>query len=551
MDPAVDFAMAVQGRSWAWLFEIGSSLSVDVRIVDLRGAPVLPASDATPAALRDPEFGAAVGRAQRHESIQTVQIERTFMACGVVRLAGSHAGVLVVSRRLAAEGSPQNEHWRLEQIASFLRSAVEAHLVSEIARFADEVQRLTALRRSLDECVGGSEQDVIRVFGDAVSIWEDVDVRAYREGLDGEYVLEWMPPGAAEDDVPAIPFVPPSLLTRELAQVPDVSRGQLRVVASEHLVVAEIVPDKSRWMLIFSRAVDPACANRLSLYVDILEQSMKQLAVATTLRLSRALWDRLLEADQHPARAAEAAVAEIVAALRADFGGLIVTAPDGRRAVAVGEIGRFADIGRPAGAGQLATSLALEPGGTLTLAVGRNERRPPFSIAERDLLESVMDVLGPWAAAIGRRPAATGDRRQVTRSFEQVIEEVTSQTLRSGGSVSVVVIRLAASGARPGAAHRLAAQIRSHLRAAEPAGALTDAEIAAVLFDANADQARAVMARLRGLGASLDDGEALASAAMGVAHCGAGAPCDTSLIVAAREDALRSGRANSSLGRLQ
>ena len=193
----------------------------------------------------------------------------------------------------------------------------------------------------------------------------------------------------------------------------------------------------------------------------------------------------------------------------------------------------------------------LATGGTLALAVGREAGHPPFSTGERALLETIADLLESWASAIVRRPTAAGERRSAARPFQQVVEEVAQQTVRSGGSVSVVVIRLGTATARPGVAHRLAAQIRAHLRAAEPAGALTDGEIAAVLFDTNPDQARAVVARLRALGASLDDGAALTTAAMGIAHCAPGSVYDTPLVLAARQDAVRSGGAISPGGRIQ
>jgi len=60
-----------------------------------------------------------------------------------------------------------------------------------------------------------------------------------------------------------------------------------------------------------------------------------------------------------------------------------------------------------------------------------------------------------------------------------------------------------------------------------------------------------VIRRLRTLGSTVDDGEALASAAMGVGHCAAGAAFPTSLILAARQDALRSGGSTSARGRTQ
>jgi hypothetical protein len=547
-----DLATAVRVRSWTWLFEIGSSLNVDVRIVDLRTAPVLsPPSESVSTAMRDPEFVAAVGRAQRAQSIETLQTGRTLVACVVLRVAGSDSGVLALSRRVSAKPVPQADQWRLEQIASFLRPAIEAHLESEIARSGEEGQRLTALRRALADCEAGSELDLIRVFGDAVSIWEDVDVRAYTETVSGEYVQQWAPAGAAGDQTPAALPALPSLQTRELSRLAAQSLDQLGIVSREDVVVAQIAPDGSRWMLMFTRGIDPACLNRLSLYVDILEQSLKQLAVSATLQLCRNVWDRLLTAEENPARSAEAALGQIVRGIGGDFAALLVTFPHGGRAVAVGEISRFADLHAPASPSQLAMTRLLETGGTLVIAVGRNEGRASFSSGERDLLETIADMLESWAAAIVRRPAVSGERRSASRPFQQVVEEVAQQTLRSGNSVSVVLIRLGGGEFRPGAAHRLAAQIRAHLRAAEPAGALTEGEIAAVLFDTNRDQARAVITRLRGLGSSLDDGEALASAAMGVAHCAAGTVYDMPLILAAREDALRSANDASHRGRIQ
>jgi hypothetical protein len=132
-----------------------------------------------------------------------------------------------------------------------------------------------------------------------------------------------------------------------------------------------------------------------------------------------------------------------------------------------------------------------------------------------------------------------------------VVEEVAEHAVRSGGSVSVVVIRLGAAAFRPGAAHRLAAQIRAHLRASEPAGALAEGEIAALLFDTTPEQARAVISRIRRLGESLDEGEALASAAMGLAHSAAGSVYDVPLVLAARQDALRTGAGIASSERIQ
>jgi len=511
-----------------------------VHIVDQRAVPVLSASAETLAPiLHDPEFAAAVGRAQRADAIEAVPIGRTLVACAALRGGGADGAVLVLMRPRPAEQTAQTEERRLEQITSWLRRAVEAHLESAVTRSTDEGQRLTALRRALAESGALSELDLVRVFGDAVSIWEDLEVRAYSQGMDDEFVQQWAPAGAVQEDIPASLSIPQDMQTRELSHLPVQSLEQLGIGSNADIIAAQVAPNGSRWLLIFAGAVDPQCVNRLSLYVDVLEQSLKQLATNASLQLCRNVWRHLLTAEEQPARSAEAALGEIVRAVGGEFAALLVTFPHGGRALAAGEIDRFPNLHAPAHPTQIAITRLLGAGGTLVLAVGRAEGRAPFSRGERDTLETISEMLESWAAAIVRRPAVAGERRSTPRPFQQVVEEVAERTVRGGSSVSVLVIRLGAAAFRPGAAHRLASQIRSHLRADEPAGALAEGEIAAVLFDTNPNQARAVIARLRRLGENLDEGAALTAATMGVAHCAAGSVYDTPLILAARQDALR------------
>jgi hypothetical protein len=534
------------------LFELGSRLTLDVHIVDLRGAPVLSApADAVPDLLHDPEFAAAIARAQRAASVETVPIGRSLVACAVLRIGGNDRAVLTLTRPIATEQTAPAEERRLEQIASWLRRAVEAHLESEVTRSSDEAQRLTALRRALAECQAESELDLVRLFGDAVSIWEDVDVRAYSQGLDEEYIQQWSPAGAIDEDIPTAISVPLSLQNRELVCLSAQDLQQLGIVSGADIAAAHLAPNGSRWMLMFAGDVDADGLGRLSLYVDALEQSLKLLATSTTLQLCRNVWHHLLSSEDEPIRSAEAALAEIVRTVAGDFAAVLVTFPHGGRALAAGSLDRFADLHAAALPGQLTVTRLLGAGGTLVMAVGRRAGAPAFSRADRDILETTSELLESWAAAIVRRPMLAGERRSSPRPFQQVVEEVAEHAVRSGGSVSVVVIRLGAAAFRPGAAHRLAAQLRAHLRASEPAGALAEGEIAALLFDTTPEQARAVISRLRRLAESLDEGEALASATMGLAHSAAGSVYDVPLVLAARQDALRTGAGIASSERIQ
>jgi hypothetical protein len=531
VDSAFDIAAAVRVRSWT--------------------APVLsPPSQGASTLLHDPEFVAAVGRAQRAQSVEAVQIGDALVACVVLRIAAADAGVLVVSRRLTRRRRRDDEDWSLERIASFLRPAIEGHLESDFERSANEVQRLTALHRALSESEESSELDAVRVFGTAVSIWEDAEVRAYHETVDGDFVQQWAPDGASAERIPIAMSLPPALRTRELSRIPLQNLDQLGISTTEDVVLAYLEASGSRWILLFTDVSDPASLGRLALYVDVLEQSLKQLTVAATLEVCRRIWEHLLDAEVNTARSADAALREVVRSIGGDFAALVVDRREGGDAVAVGDPARFKNLKASDSASlQQVIVRPVAPGGSVAVAVGRVEGRAAFSSAERHLLDAVADMLETWAAEILHRPLATMERRSVVRPFQQLVEEAVQNTIRSGASVSVVVIRL--GEVRPGLAHRLAAQIRAHLRAAEPAGALADGEIAAVLFDASADQARAVVNRLRNLGPSLEDGDALMTATMGIAHCAAGSTADMPLIVAARQDALRSASHDSRRGQLQ
>jgi hypothetical protein len=335
------------------------------------------------------------------------------------------------------------------------------------------------------------------------------------------------------------------LQTRELTRLSVQSLHQLSIGANGDVVLARLAPNGSRWLLVVSGEIDPACLGRLSLYIDVLEQSLKYHAVSTSRDVSRRISRHLLARGDDPAPAAHAALTEIRRAAAADLAALVITGYSNARLVSVGDVDDFGDLHAPTDGRRLTFTRTRAGGATLVVALGRHEARDPFSTRERDLVDETSELFEHWAAALLERLSPPAERRASPRPFQELAEELAEHTVRRGGNVSVLVIRMPADAFRRGTTSRLAAQLRSHLRAAEPAGALTDREIAAVLVDTNPDQARAVIARLRRLAAHLDEGAALASAAMGVAHREGGSPYDSPLVIAARQDALRRQGATS------
>jgi len=485
--------------------------------------------------------------------VETVCIGGSLVACVALRLGGEAVGVMALVRAVpagtAAAGEPRRE---IEMIASWLRGSVEAHLAVPPPPISAEAQRVGALRRALLDARSEPELEVVRMFGEAIAIWEDVEVRGYVEGLDGEYLLQSAPAGAATNGMPVV--LPPALAAqpRELSRLTAQSLDHLGIMSSGNLLAARIdTPHGSRWLLIFSGPIDGGAMSRLSLYVDVLEHVLNEMASTARLQLHRAISRHLLAVEDEVAGRAERALDEIRQAVDADAGALTVTLPYSGHALAVGNLAFFTHVHGAADPRHVTVTRALAGGGTLALAVGRSENATSFGRRERDILDAVAEMLEPWAAAAAGRPAMAAERRASPRPFEQTVERAAAHAVEQGDSVSVVVIRLAEAMFRPGLTQRLAAQIRTHLRAAEPAGALTEGEIAALLFDTGPDQARAVVARLRRIAHTLDEGDTLASATMGVAWRAGGTAYDTPLVAAARKNALERAAGSAESVRIQ
>jgi hypothetical protein len=361
-------------------------------------------------------------------------------------------------------------------------------------------------------------------------------VHGYLENRHGEFVKQVAPAGQSRTIVPDV--LPVALMphTRELMRLSGQTSQQLGIPSNEDVFTAFLgSPEHGfSWLLVLSGSVHEAAQSRLALYVDLLQQCLETVAAAATLRLHQALWRRLLSFDAQVEPAANAALEEVRAAVSADVAALVLTLPRGTPALTVGDTSALANRhGSPADNCVMLTR-PLPGHGTIVLAAGRTGG-PAFTPQDERMLESAVDMLIPWAAGVLRRPEYNLERRAAARSFGETLNRVAAQASESGSSVSVLVIRLMDPDLPPGLAHSLAARVKSHLRAPEPAGALADGEVAALLYDTTPTQAGAVVARLRQVIETGAEGEALRSASIEIAHCPAGAPFEPLLSPATRD----------------
>jgi len=532
------FATTVRRHSWAWLFQLKRRLNVEVQIVDPRGHALLP-DQAVPEALHHPDVLAAVEETAQSGQLKTIDVPRMHAICAALALQGASDGVLVVARDMPSTSANRADAiHELGLLTSWLRASIEVQLGNEPASTGEPYSRLAALRRALSapEAVS-SEFGMVRIFAQALAIWEDVEVHAYLQDRTDVFVRRVSPPGRA---VTLMPDVLPADLaprTSDLTRLSLQTAQQLDIHSMDDTFAAFVggPSEGPSWFLVLS-GVAKSAEDRIAVYVDFLRQSLETVTVERILQLHYALWRRLLADNGQANRAADAALEEIRTAVHADTAALIVTLPRGQAAFVAGVPDAFAE-GRPlAGGNSLKLNRQLPNRGSIVLAVGRTGIAE-FSPGERRMLDSAIETLLPWASGILRRPEYQTERRAVSRAFNEMLGDVASHATALGTGVSVVVIRLPDALFNPRLSHEVAAWVKSHLRVLETAGVLTEGEVAALLYDTTPEQANAVVARLRRVANEGEIGGALRSASIEVAYCPPGTPYRPDLLNVARERA--------------
>ncbi len=186
------------------------------------------------------------------------------------------------------------------------------------------------------------------------------------------------------------------------------------------------------------------------------------------------------------------------------------------------------------GSNRISTAARIEGLATVVLAA-EGPRGGFFTSRDRQIVENIGRLFSSWAGGALQRTLSTQDRRAVSRSFEDLLEHTALQAAARGTSSSVVVIQMNDAGFP--LTHKVAADLRPHLRAGESVGVLGAGEIGLLLYDSKPDVVRLVVGRLRCAVSGPENGGLFASAAVGVAHCPEGSAPIARLVPVARENA--------------
>ena len=530
---------AINSQSWEWFSGLPHRLDVAIEIVDQRCLPMLPVgSGHTAAALRrlitteTSPLQSAISNATP-ASPQAVAVDGTVCVC----FALAPAGVLILARQVTEGGASAEEHRHdLERIGSWLAGAVEASLANEPGSAGAESHMIASLQRLLDEAVSrGSVRSVVSAFVETLAVWRDLDVYGYVAGTGGQFLLSVSPLGAdhsemsAELDDEAMPA------DRAMVRLPvsDIKRLGLGSVARDVLIRRISTDTGASWLMVFAGTVDSRDEPRLTVYSDLLRESLNDLAAETIDRVVAAILQHLSRTSEPIDVTAQSALDEVIAAVGARHGALAVTTAGSTQALAVGNTDLVTASDHRAAPDRLVVQSA-HGGDVMALAVAGEDGR--FTAHERDILEAAVALLQPWALAALQR-SGQAERRVAHLPFQAWIERLASETIQEGGHASVILISIPDVALRPGFMQTQVAKIRNQLRPSDFTGNLTGSEIAVLLRDTPADDAAFVRARLKKL-LEEDDGAGDAiRPSIGMISCSPESPLGGSIVRAARENA--------------
>jgi hypothetical protein len=547
------FEVAVRARSWDWLLELRRRLKVDIQLVDDRHTPLLPfaASGPSPSLSglweqREPVVVSAVTSALQTRVPQAVAWHGLQIICIALTVERSASGVLVLARMLPPGQDSEASRAQLELVGSWLSTAVEAHLLSPPVLHASGVNRIAPLAKLLSTAAETeTDRELVRLFGEAVAVWHDIEVSGYIEMSDGSFARDVSLPGARRGDRPAA--IPAMGLpdSTELARLPQGHVDRFGLPVNNEAYACQLRKSTGRaWLLVFTGAIDGYDLQRLVAYVALLDVALAFASAEAAARMTTTLTRCLADVEDALETRAGVALEELRGVLGGSSATLSVESSGG---------GVVLRASAPViGGTELAKTSRLtvvnrsDRQYTTTVSIGRSEG---FHFTPRDhaVATAAAEVLNAWAASY-RASKSRRDRRTGAPAFYEVMERSAREAVERGVPVTAVVLLIRDALLSPGSTQRWVAGMRGQMRPSDLAGMLAEGEIGLLMHDTTAQHAKSIASRLRAVVDGLPGTEPIL---IGVATRVPGLPIVEGIVRDARADALnsRSGDLSAAISR--
>jgi len=478
---------------WKWLFDAHRLLGVTVEVVDER-LNVLSLTVSGGLLGRDPDPTGGALQDAVAESVATATPTTTTtggyqVSCTPIVVGGVVGGALLVGAetlRLADRD--------LARAGLLLANCLEDELSHPVVEHADSLHKIAAFYQLLHAAIAsGSDREVVRTFAEALSVWDEIEVFAYRAGLDGRYTLEVSLPGS---DVTSGPReIDPSAFPvgAGLSRLSAPDRQDLGFVGSGETAIVHLAAEGGPWVIAMTAAHDPTEAERSELYVAALAHAVNAALGVETARLTWAVMQQFVD-SQSPHDAASRALKEAAAALNA-AGGFAVFGAQGAPILVVGDGEHLDpaldDVAEPQ---TLRTHVSTSGPYAAILEMGASGR--VFTRRDVRLFEAASANFGTWLPSAMRRIDADPDRRVVTRSFDQILDGYVRAAYAANDTASLVLLTSGDAPLSLQAAHTWIRTVRPQLRPTDLAGRLTSGEVGILLLETPPPGAQVVARRL-------------------------------------------------------
>jgi hypothetical protein len=480
---------------WKWLFDAHRLLGVTIDVVDdhltVLTVPVSASSvlrrDAEPSTVAAMEQAVTQSMATAMAAIVTSGGRR--FSCSPIVIAGTVAGAVLVGAEERRLGDQE-----LARAGALLASAIEDELSRPSPDSGDSLHKISAFYQLLHDAIAsGSDREVVRTFAEAVSVWDEIEVFAYRADLDGRYTLDMSLPGSDRAAGPREIDPSPFPIGAGLLHLAAHDREDLGFALPGETALVHLAADGGPWVISMTAADDPTKAERSELYVAALEHAMNAALGVETARLTWALMQHFVD-SQSPHDAAERAFEETAVALNGE-GGFVVFGPDGTPILLVGDGVDVAGPLEPITAGHTLRARVNTPA-PYTAVLEMRATGHVFTRRDVRLFDAAVANFGTWLTSAIRRLGVELERRGVARSFDQILDGYVRAAHASNDAASLLLL-----SARPASLSLQMAQswlkmVRAQLRPTDLAGRLTSGEVGILLLQTPQTGAHAVARRL-------------------------------------------------------
>ena len=539
------FEVAVRDRSWDWLLELRRRLKVDLLLVDSRPSVLLPTltdQAARLSAMLEHGEGAlltAISASLRERASQTLDLGGLQIICVPVITERNACGALLVGRVSPSRQDAVASRSQLELVASWLTAAVDAHLLGPPAFQSSGLNRVAPLAQLLGQASAReSDRELIRLFGEAIAVWHDIEVSGYVETTAGVFARDVTLPGTKKGERPAV--IPSVGLpdSTDLVRLPQGHLDRFGLPVNDDVFVRRFKGKDGRsWLMVFTGEIGEYDLQRIGAYVALLDLALLVSTSAFTARITRTIAASLATLDVPETQAARA-LEELRAALGAAAATLTIESSSGVPAINITAPAGASEVHADASAFRLVLVKRSERHYTTTLSLGRNESLQ-FTPRDHAAATVAVSMFDAWAPAALGGARARFERRAAPRGFAEVLHRSAREALERGAPIAVVVLLIRDAASLPGSTQRWVAGIRAQLRASDLAGMLGEAEIGLLMMDTGAEQAKSIAERLRAVVGGEPGQESIL---VGVAARNPGQDTVDGIVQDAREDALAGTR---------